>query len=311
MNSWRSVSEQMPHFQEEGCERALFQSKWPHGFRCPRCNGSAYYPIASRHRRLYECRSCAHQTSLTAGTIMEGTRTPLVKWFQALFMMQAGISARLLAELIQVTYKTAWLINHKLRHAIQIYDEGRLLKGELQLYGDFYARPVMNYHSDPLGQRDQPTVAGVSINTETRDIEQVKIKKMPRTGFAGRVFGIESYGNFLWRHVVSDSSSIHSIEIVKQSGVEGVTALGLIWRGVIGWLARTFGGIGPKHLQAYLDEYCFRINARADVFGMLVSLCGTVSTITLRQLVSKRSAVHAIRWTSLGGGKLSKRSAVV
>lgn len=242
---------------------------------------------------------------------MEGTRTPLVKWFQALFMMQAGISAKLLAELIQVTYKTAWLINHKLRHAIQVYDESRLLRGELQLYGDFYARPVMNSLFESLGQRDQPAVAGASVSAETGDIEQVKIKRMPRMGFARRVFGVESYGNFLWRHVTGDQSDIHSIEIVKQSGVEGVTRLGLIWRGVIGWLARTFGGIGPKHLQAYLDEYCFRINARDDVFGTLASLCGTIRTITLRELVNKQRAVRAVRWTGLAGRKVSRKSAVV
>lgn len=303
MTHLRSNYEQMPTFQEDACESALFQAKWPSGFRCPRCDGSAYYRIASRSKRLYECPVCHHQTSLTAGTIMEGTRTPLVKWFSALYLMQKGISATLLAEVIQVTYKTAWLINHKLRHAIQVWDESRPLKGELRLYGDFYARPVMSGVFDPPDQRDQPAVVGASIDPESGEVAEVKIKRVPHTEFRRRLYGVESYGTFLWRHVTDVKSEVQNIEIVRQSDSEGVTELGLIWRGAIGWLARTFGGIGPKHLQAYLDEYCFRINACSDAFGTLLSLCGMTRTVSLRGLVNKRRTVRSVRWTGLANFK--------
>ncbi|MDG0811936.1 IS1595 family transposase [Cohnella rhizosphaerae] len=287
----------MPAFQEEACENALFQAKWPDGFRCPHCEGSSFYRITSRSNRVFECRVCHHQTSLTVGTIMEGTRTPLEKWFSALYLMQQGISAKLLAEIIQVTYKTAWLMNHKLRHAIQVWDESRPLKGELQLYGDFYARPAMSGVFDPPDQRDQPAVVGASIDPESGGVAEVKIKRLPHGEFRRRSYDVECYGTFLWRHVTDVKSEIHSIEIVKQSDSEGVTEIGLIWRGVIGWLARTFGGIGPKHLQAYLDEFCYRINAGTNAFATLLNLCGITRTVTLRALVNKRRAVRSVRWT--------------
>ncbi|MDI4650405.1 IS1595 family transposase [Cohnella hashimotonis] len=303
-----SLREKMPVFQEEACEFALFKAKWPNGYRCPRCDGAAFYLVASRRKSLYECRVCHHQTSLTAGTIMEGTRTPLVKWFSALYLMQTGISATLLAEVIQVTYKTAWLINHKLRHAIQVCDESRPLKGDLQLYGDFYARPVMSGVFDPPDQRDQPAVVGASIDPESGEVAEVKIKRVPPNEFRRRLFGVDSFGTFLWRHVTDAKSEIQSIEIVKQSDSEGVTELGLIWRGVIGWLARTFGGIGPKHLQAYLDEYCFRINARPNSFEMLLSLCGLTQTVTLGDLVNKKKAVRSVRWSGLANYRQHKNA---
>ncbi|CAI6084492.1 IS1595 family transposase [Cohnella sp. JJ-181] len=308
MNKRKSIGEQMPAFEEDDCKQALLRAKWPNGYRCPRCDHPAYYPIVSRRRDIYECRACAHQTSLTAGTIMEGTRTPLVKWFSALYMMQTGISAKLLSAILHVTYKTAWLMNHKLRHAIQIWDEAKPLKGDVQLYGDFYARPVMSGVFEPPDQREQPAVVGASISPETYEIEEAKMKRVPKSMFNRRIFDVGSYGTFLWRHVSDDHAEVRSIEIVRQSDSEGVTELGLLWRGVIGWLARTFGGIGPKHLQAYLDEFCFRINARSDVFGKLLSLCGQTPTVTLRGLVNRIRAVRSIRWTSSVGKKQPQRA---
>ncbi|WP_420872125.1 hypothetical protein [Cohnella rhizosphaerae] len=234
---------------------------------------------------------------MTAGTILEGTRTPLVKWFHALYLMQTGISAKLLAELIQVTYKTAWLINHKLRYAIQVHDEGRPLIGDLQLLGDFYARPATNRPADPLTYREEPAVAGASIDPESGALAEVKIKRMSADAFSRRAFAADSFGGFLWRHAAEDRAGHRRIEVVKASGCEGVTALGAVWRGAIGWLARTFGGIGPKHLQAYLDEYCFRVNVRTDGLAKLLSLCGRIRTITQPELVRKRYGVRSIRWT--------------
>ncbi|WP_271750258.1 hypothetical protein [Cohnella sp. JJ-181] len=217
--------------------------------------------------------------------------------------MQTGISSMLLAELIEVTYKTAWLINHKLRYAIQVRDEARPLQGDLQLYGDFYARPSMNRPSDPLEYRDQPAVAGASINSDNGQIAELKIKRLSPAEFNRRAFGIASFGGFLWRHVVEDRTGNRQIEIVKIADGDGVTQLGAAWRGAIRWLARTFGGIGPKHLQAYLDEYCFRVNVGADGFNTLLQQCGRTRTITQPELVRKRRNVRSVRWTGLANLK--------
>lgn len=303
--------EEIPSFDEEECELALFRAKWPGGFRCLSCGGSGFYRIVSRNRRLLECSTCSRQTSLTAGTILEGTRTTLVKWFQALHLMQTGISAKLLAELIQVTYKTAWLINHKLRYAIQIRDEGRPLEGDVQIFGEFYARPAMHMPLDPLTHRDQPAVTGVSMNPDTGEVAEVKIKKMSADEFDRRKFEVQSFGAFLWRHVAKDRSGKRRIEIVGVSDENGVTEPGAIWRGAIGWLARTFGGIGPKHLQAYLDEYCFRVSVPVNGVEVLLSQCGCTATITQRELVKKDRHVRPIRWAVRPDFKKLLRSAKI
>lgn len=159
MTSRPSILKAMPSYSQEDCEGALFAAKWPDGYRCPRCGHSQHYDVSSRGRKLFECRSCSHQTSLTAGTVLEGSRTPLVKWFQAMFLMQIGVSAVLLSELIQVTYKTAWLINHKLRHAIGVWDCEQPLEGNLQLMDAHYGYEYHRFFGSLLQQEQSQASA--------------------------------------------------------------------------------------------------------------------------------------------------------
>src|SRR5690349_16057 len=60
---------------EEACRKAWFAWRWPEGFKCPRCAGSNYCEI--RGRQLLQCRQCRHQTSLIAGTVLQGTKLPM------------------------------------------------------------------------------------------------------------------------------------------------------------------------------------------------------------------------------------------
>ena len=61
---------------DEACAEYLFESRWPEGFRCPRCGHGHCWPVSKR-RVLLECAGCHLQTSLTAGTVLHKTRTPL------------------------------------------------------------------------------------------------------------------------------------------------------------------------------------------------------------------------------------------
>ena len=67
---------------EEACRKAWFAWRWPEGFKCPRCAGSKYCEI--RGRQLLQCRQCRHQTSLIAGTVLQGTKLPMRVWFRAM-----------------------------------------------------------------------------------------------------------------------------------------------------------------------------------------------------------------------------------
>ncbi|CAI6083583.1 transposase [Cohnella sp. JJ-181] len=296
-----SIRDSVPDFNKEDCEQALFAAKWPHGFRCPRCAHTQYYDVSTRRRPLMECRSCSHQTSLTAGTVLEGSRTPLTKWFQAMFLMQIGISARLLAELIGVTYKTAWLMNHKLRHAIGAWDRERPLDGDLQLLGEYYGYEYHRYLGSPIIQealKPQPVVIGASLDG-AGDIVHLKMKAVDGPEGDGRARrgvtdGEEAVERFVQKHVAGGEATGNVEHLAR--GRRGRKAPHMAWREAVQWLTWTFGGIGPKHLQAYLNEFCFRRLFRNDMLAELIACCGTTETITYRSLVGARSGVRPIPW---------------
>jgi uncharacterized protein (DUF983 family) len=93
----------------EACRAYLVQLRWPEGVRCPHCGGGKLWPV---RQVLFQCAACGHQTSVTAGTIFQDTRTPLPTWFRAMWWVtnqKTGVSALGLQRALGLrSYKTAW-----------------------------------------------------------------------------------------------------------------------------------------------------------------------------------------------------------
>ena len=105
---------------EEACEQYLAACRWPEGFLCPRCGNRRAYELVNQRR--WQCAGCRHQVSLTAGTVLHRTKTPLTHWFWAAYLMttdKRGVSALLLQRQLGLScYETAWMLLHKLRRAM-------------------------------------------------------------------------------------------------------------------------------------------------------------------------------------------------
>ena len=123
-----------------GCARSgagardLADCRWPDGFRCPRCGHQRAYALAVAR---WQCAAppCRHQTSLTSGTVLHRSKTPLTTWFWAAYLMttdKRGVSALLLQRQLGVSYKTAWLLLHKLRRAM-VAPEREKLRGVVDM----------------------------------------------------------------------------------------------------------------------------------------------------------------------------------
>jgi len=118
---------------EDNCARYLMRLRWPQAFHCPSC-GSQESWLTSRS--LLHCKQCHRQTSVTAGTVFEGTRKPLRVWFQAMWYItnqKVGVSALGLKRVLGLgSYQTAWTWLHKLRRAM--VRPGRdMLKGHIEV----------------------------------------------------------------------------------------------------------------------------------------------------------------------------------
>src|SRR5215471_3573436 len=132
----RSLTEFEQRFgDEDACAEYLAGVRWPNGFACPTCGGGKTWRLESKPW-TYECVACGRQTSVTAGTIMHHSKLPLTAWFWAAFVMAtqpSGISAlQLQRELSLGSYKTAWLLCTKLRHAMAAPDRN-LLSGLVEV----------------------------------------------------------------------------------------------------------------------------------------------------------------------------------
>src|SRR5512147_2373463 len=81
-----SLGDFQRRYPEAACAAWLFTVRWPAGFRCPACAHEKGWPHGGKPF-TFECAACGKQTSVTAGTIMHGSKLPLTAWFWAAYLM--------------------------------------------------------------------------------------------------------------------------------------------------------------------------------------------------------------------------------
>ena len=281
---------------ETQCRDHLFKMRWPNGFVCPRCGHGKFYDLP--RRKLYQCKSCSYQSSVTAGTVMHKTRTPLMKWFWAIFLMaqdKRGISATQLRKQLSLSQYTAWTMKHKIRSAMKERDGHYQLAGLIEIDDSFFGGP------DEGGKRGRGTdKTTVLIEVATHDeamsfarmevvdgVYKEEIKRVVKKDIKGnqivRSDGYASYG------VLEELGHDHKPEVVKGKKAHLV----LKWVHILASNAKAFikgtyhGKYEEKHLQRYLDEFCYRLNRRKwqdEIFERLLNACVTSKGITYSEL---------------------------
>lgn len=99
---------------EHQCADVFAALRWPDGFRCGRCGNRRFSRLRARPR-VFECGACGRQNSVTAGTSLHGTKVSLRRWLAATRLVPLGVSARLVASELGVTYETAFQLMHRVR----------------------------------------------------------------------------------------------------------------------------------------------------------------------------------------------------
>lgn len=95
-----------PYGTEAQCEAALMQTRWPLGFRCPKCDHEGHCILHSKARKTFQCNACHQQTSLISGTLFQSTNLPLTTWFLAIYLVsqaKTGLSALALMRYLGVS----------------------------------------------------------------------------------------------------------------------------------------------------------------------------------------------------------------
>ncbi len=133
-----------PIFSNTASARAYLEDvRWSKGVYCPHCGGTERCTKLSgnAHRQgLFQCGDCRKQFTVTAGTIFERSKVPLNKWLMAVSLVassQDTVSALQLQQTVGVTYKTAWLMFHRIC-AVMHEDNGMTLDLRRKTVERFY-----------------------------------------------------------------------------------------------------------------------------------------------------------------------------
>ncbi len=283
---------------EEECEKKLFEIKWPDGFICPRCGCREYYAISTRH--TLECKECKHQTSLTAGTILHKTRTGLLFWFWIIYLVctdKRGVSASFISSHLQLSYKTAWLILHKIRKAMQDRDSLYKLTGMIEMDETFIGSPSEGDNKRGRGSEKAKVVIEVSIKNDTvfyanmnivESVNKENIKGLLKNNVGNNQI-IKTDG---WRayNVCKELGHTHIVSVIsktKEKAHKLFKWVHILAENVKAFIEGTYHGTGKKHLQSYLNEFCYRFNRRFlgnQIFNRLLKAAVLSKGITYPEL---------------------------
>jgi Transposase zinc-ribbon domain/ISXO2-like transposase domain len=246
---------------EAACVRYLEALSWPHGFQCPGC-GAAGPPWRGSRRRLV-CRACGHQTSVTAGTLFQGTRTPLRVWFAAAWKLataEQGVSARRLAgELGLGSYETAWTMLHRLRRAM-------VRSGRPRLEGVAEAGTVLLRGRPAARRGPSGAVAGIAVEDRGERAGRVRMQRLAsRSAVELAAFvtrAVEPGARVRTEHAAV-AEALAGLGDAIDAG-RPLAHLPEVRERLQRWLLETHqGAASHDQLDWYLDEFTFRFNRRA------------------------------------------------
>lgn len=276
---------------EDEARETLEGILWSAGPVCPHCgaygesvtrlNGEGGAKGKKHRPGLLQCNACREQFTVTVGTIFEDSHIPLRKWLMAFALLcsaKKGISAlQLQRELDLGSYRTAWHMAHRIRHAMSREPLAGLLRGTVEVdetYVGGKPRPEAGQPRNATrgrGTKKTPVVAlverggrvrarkvdrvdGATLKRAIRENVDRKARIMTDEWSAYRGIGTEFEGG---HEVVTHSAGEYARGDAGTNTVESFFAL--LKRGVVG----SFHHVSKEHLDRYCDEFSFRWDYRS------------------------------------------------
>jgi IS1 family transposase/transposase-like protein len=279
---------------EEACCAYLVGKRWPKGVRCPRC-GAADPGKLKGNPFHWQCYRCAPDTSYRfshmTGTIFENTNKPLRDWFKVIHLMltsKKGMSSLQIRRYMGFgSYKTAWLMCHKIRTAL-MQDIGQL-GGIVEVDETFVGGKAKNRHWDKrgggggtggIGSGKTAVVGAVSRkgNVVARVVENVRADTLTafvREAVSHKVSLLCTDQWVGYKHLdkeyphafVDHAKGQYVVGAIPTQTIEGFWSI--FKRGIVG----SFHKVSKKYLPLYVAEFQFRYNNRfnEDIFGTAIA----------------------------------------
>ena len=272
-NTYREFVTMFPDY--EACANYLEKLRWPSGFVCPACKMPSLPWHQTRNRLV--CPACRYQTSVSAGTIFDKTRTPLTTWFEAAWHVTTaknGMSAKTLERTLGTSYRVAWAMLQRFRVAM-VRAEREVLSGDVEVDETMLGGVT---EGGKRGRGTHKCIVVIAIEVkEPQGFGRVRMRYVPDASglnlmsfvcdvvaSGSRIYtdgwqgynSVDQHGYIHMKTVLSDSGDTAH---VSMPGVHRISAL------LKRWLLGTHqGSFTPEHLQSYLEEYTFRFNRRSS-----------------------------------------------
>lgn len=275
---------------DEACAEYLFKLRYPEGYACPECGSRKAWKVDPLYQMVCEN---SHRITVTNGTIMHRTKMPLHMWFYAAYLvstMTPGISSVQFQRQMGITRnETAFNLLHKLRSAL-VDPDREPLHGEVEVDEFFVGGPgegtrgrekgdkalvvvaveVVRYIAkDPMHPNDptagvEKTRAGRARMTVIEDASAATlvpwVEKNITSGSTVVTDGHAGYNPL--KKLGYDVVTRYHTHLGKMTGLH-LDHADRVTSNLKRWLLGTHhGAVLNHHLQAYLNEYCFRFNRR-------------------------------------------------
>ncbi len=289
---------------EDNCREYLEGLRWPDGLRCVRCDSERISRIVSR--KLYQCMSCSHQFSVTAGTIFHDSKLPLWKWFAATFLVaeaKKGMSANQLKRVLGVSYKTAWYLCHRIRAAMKdgtpeqlggiIEVDETLVGGKVRGQGKGYrGNKSIVIGAVERGGDVQLRVIKRQNKRQMQGFVRSVVHDDAEAIYTDEAYAYQGVGDRNTRHETVHHKSEEWVRAdVHTNQIEGVWSL--LKRSIVG----SYHHLSAKHLPAYLDEISFRYNNRHNeyLFRDTIMVLIGAETMPYQELIREKVSESTLR----------------
>ena len=303
----RSLGEVQAWFSTDAaCLDYLEWLRWPNGFVCSDCGCTGGWRVGDGR---WMCSSCGHRSSVTAGTIFHGTRTPLTVWFAACWAFASakdGISALSLQRTLEIgSYQTAWAMLHRLR-SVLVRPGRERLTGTVEVDETFVGGEEPGLSGDRA--KGKKLLVGVAVEVkEPSGFGRCRMQILADGSAASLhpfVTGVVEPGSTVitdawlgyrgidrlgYRH---DPRSQRAAKARGEDpgdllpGVHRIASLAKRWL-----LGTHQGAVAPEHLESYLNEFVFRFNRRKSrsrglVFHRLLQLAVAHEPVPYRAIIA-------------------------
>lgn len=262
------------------CIEFVAKMRWPEGTTCLYCGCKKVYFITTR--KIFKCKECRRQFSVTSGTIFHDSHIRLDKWLPAMWMavcMKNGVSSHELARTLGVTQKTAWYMLHRIRFAMQMERKGKLF-GEVEADETYIGGKARNMHVDKRRKkiRGSGAVGKTAVmgllerhgEIRTHVVPNVRKKTIQphvhaHVELGSKLFtdAFTSYDGLrgYYIHQIIDHAEAYVNGNIHTNGIEN------FWSLLKRCIRGTYVNVEPFHLFRYLDEEEFRFNNRQCTDG--------------------------------------------